>query len=339
MKTFNFSLLPHKQHSLNKRLLTYKIINNNYNYHYGNNFFKNRNNLFQISNLNYNVQAIQHIMSTFNPKLSYLFLGLVGGAAFNYYYDHHSITDHEKRLKKQARKGDDEAQFAYGELLLQHINNNNIESKKKKKKIYSTAFQYFSMAAEQGNQKAHYYLGLLHKENKIDAASQKAAFHHFSIASQDIHEDTQHDHQSSSKNKIKKSSTSNDEYYKSCAKYQLALCYLEGIGCNKDISAGINLLKEATHANADAAYYLSDIYSKGLHGIHADQTQAMSWKLEASLLGNKQASKDLSILYEQIGKERLSKNALSNNNEEHSEETGNHGKEKTQTNDKHNKHH
>jgi len=76
------------------------------------------------------------------------------------------------------------------------------------------AFTQFGRASEQGNIRAHYFLGKMHRENLVADTNPKAAFHHFSVASGGGDKDS---------------------------KYELALCNLEGYGTDKKVPIGLQM--------------------------------------------------------------------------------------------------
>jgi len=126
----------------------------------------------------------------------------------------------------------------------------------------------------------------------LEVSNPKEALHHLSIAAQ-AHNDNKH-------------STNND--YIKRAKYQLALCYLEGIGCKNDLDSGLRLLESvAKQGDGDAAYELSEIYNQGKYNVPVDKKNAIKWKQEAVRAGNQKAKDELTVLYSQFGKEFVEK--------------------------------
>jgi len=82
------------------------------------------------------------------------------------------------------------------------------------------------------------------------------------------------------------------------AKYQLALCYQEGIVVEKDVVKGLSLLTEAADGgNADAQYNLGCDYYYGDHDIVVDKMKAVEYFRKAAEQGHAYAQLSLGSCY------------------------------------------
>merc|ERR1712130_49749 len=152
------------------------------------------------------------------------------------------------------------------------------------------------MGSEQGNKTGHYYLGLMHKMEKIEAPNPKAAFHHFTVAANDDDEASDGNNKQSIKPELRMQS-----------KYELGLCYLEGYGADRDMKYGLEILENIGKDNGDSAYILSEIFANGRYGVSVDSIKALSWKRESAKLGNKDAIEQMNELYLSKGRDLVDK--------------------------------
>jgi len=82
------------------------------------------------------------------------------------------------------------------------------------------------------------------------------------------------------------------------AQYCRALCYLEGIGVDKDETEAVKWLRKAAEqGNAPAQYHLGVCYSKG-DGVPEDETEAVKWNLKSAVQGFPPAQSDIGARYE-----------------------------------------
>merc|ERR1719295_701158 len=236
-----------------------------------------------------------HRFSTFSgavpdQKLQNLFWGFLVGVAFTSLYNR-EFPGYERRLRRKAGKGDAQSLVEYGHLLL------NKDDDSPSERNTARAFQCFQSASEQGHKAAHYYLGILHKMEKIEAPNPKAAFHHFTVAANDHDENDEKGHGKK---------TINDTL-KRQSQFEVAQCHLEGYGADRDISRGLEMLEQIGKDNGDAAYLLSQIYANGRYGVMVNTDRALSWKRESAKLGNKQGTAEMHEMYVAKGREIVDK--------------------------------
>lgn len=130
---------------------------------------------------------------------------------------------------------------------------------------YKKAIAYLILAAEQGNSNAQYFLGMSYY--KIGNISDSIKW-------------------------ISKSSKSNIN-----AKFQMALCYFNGIGMDINYSKAFNIFFELVNKNyKDAVYYLGICYLKGL-GTEKNYTEAINLLEKANIEGDIKADYDLGYCY------------------------------------------
>ena len=238
------------------------------------------------------------IDSTFHPKIQTLLIGFAGGMIFTSLYNK-EIPGHYRRLLRRAKKGNSSAQVELGEYLLDEANTSQNINLYKKQRLKKRAFQWFASSADQGNQRAHYWLGMLHLNKDLEASNEKAAFYHFNCAA--LNDNATNEMHEMNKNEIK---TNASEMIKSNANYQVALCYLKGTGCNRNVDKGLSiLLSIGTNGNVLAAKELWQIYKNGNYGIGTNSTRCLSWHREAARLGDKQAQNEMTQMYINAGKD------------------------------------
>ena len=184
--------------------------------------------------------------------------------------------------------GNASAMVEYGQFLLSK-NEKDLSSER----AIPRAFQLFQSASEQGNKSGHYFLGLMHKMEQIEAPNPKAAFHHFTVAAND-------DDEGGDKQSISHS-------LRMQSKYELGLCYLEGYGADRDTKYGLEILEKIGKDNGDSAYVLSQIFANGRYGVSVDSIKALSWKRESAKLGNKDAIEQMNELYLSKGRALVDK--------------------------------
>jgi TPR repeat protein len=83
------------------------------------------------------------------------------------------------------------------------------------------------------------------------------------------------------------------------AQYELACCYEEGLGVEKNISLAKTWYRKAAAAgNCDAQFYLGWMYNSGTHVARNDEL-AVAWYLRAARAGHPTAQWNLSLCYEE----------------------------------------
>ena len=153
------------------------------------------------------------------------------------------------------------------------------------------AFRLFQSASERGDKTSHFYLGLMHRQRLIEAPNPKAAFHHFAVAANEGDESEADSARTISQSLRRRS------------QYELARCYLEGYGADRDTKAGLAMLERIGKDDGDAAYMLSQIYVNGRFGVSVNTLRGMAWKRESAKLGNGQGAEEMDELYRAKGRE------------------------------------
>lgn len=131
---------------------------------------------------------------------------------------------------------------------------------------------------------------------KIEAPNPKAAYHHFTVASNEFDEGDPEN-----KTQIK----TINETLRLQSEYELGLCYLEGYGADRDTEKGLNILEKIGKENGDAAFALSQIFANGRYGISVNSVKALSWKKESAKLGNQMANEQMTELYLSKGRDLI----------------------------------
>merc|ERR1712013_236284 len=124
----------------------------------------------------------------------------------------------------------------------------------------------------------------------IEAPNPKAAFHHFTVAANEA--------ESAESETISQS-------VRARAQFELARCYLEGFGAERDSKTGLAMLERIGTDDAEAAYLLGEIYANGRFGVAVNGQRGLAWKRESARMGHEQGSEEMDALYRAKGMDVL----------------------------------
>ena len=173
------------------------------------------------------------------------------------------------------------------------------------KKHYEKAFNLFRQAAEQGDAKGQYNLGVMYDKGLGVPQNYPAAFEWYTKAAEQGNINAQNNLGAMYANGegVKKDYAKAFEWYikaveqgDASAQFNLGVMYYNGSGVKQDYAKAIEwFTKAAKQGHALAQYHLGNLYCKG-KGVAKDKSKAMEWYRKAAEQGNKDAENALKQL-------------------------------------------